>query len=63
VPAAGATLDVGELRAWARERIAAYKYPRAIWLLEELPKGSTGKVLKREIAIPEADATVGEATR
>jgi long-chain acyl-CoA synthetase len=63
VPAAGAALDAGELRAWARERIAAYKYPRVVWFLEELPKGSTGKVLKREIPIPEVDAAVKGGTR
>jgi long-chain acyl-CoA synthetase len=63
VPVAGEALDAGELRAWARERIAAYKYPRAVWFLEELPKGSTGKILKREIAIPGAGATVEEAAR
>ena len=31
------------------ERVAAYKYPRRIWFADELPKGPTGKILKREI--------------
>ena len=39
----------GEIRAYAKERVAAYKYPRRIWLLDALPKGPTGKILKREI--------------
>jgi long-chain acyl-CoA synthetase len=33
--------------------VAAYKYPRHIWFVDELPKGPTGKILKREISIPE----------
>ena len=28
------------------------KYPRHVWILEELPKGPTGKIVKREIVIP-----------
>ncbi len=34
--------------------MAAYKYPRIIWLLDELPKGPTGKILKRAIVPPKA---------
>ncbi|MBS1888849.1 MAG: long-chain fatty acid--CoA ligase [Actinobacteria bacterium] len=41
-----------EISAWVRERIAAYKYPRVVWFLEELPKGPTGKIVKREIELP-----------
>ncbi|HTT95687.1 MAG TPA: long-chain fatty acid--CoA ligase [Solirubrobacterales bacterium] len=41
-----------EISAWVRERIAAYKYPRVVWFLEELPKGPTGKIVKREIEVP-----------
>jgi long-chain acyl-CoA synthetase len=43
-----------EISAWVRERIAAYKYPRVVWFVEELPKGPTGKIVKREIEIPVA---------
>ena len=39
-----------ELRDCVKERVAAYKYPRHVWLVDALPKGATGKVLKREIA-------------
>ena len=42
-----------EIRAFVKERVAAYKYPRHIWFIDELPKGPTGKVLKREIGVPE----------
>ena len=48
----GAEATTEELRAFAKERVAAYKYPRAIWLVDELPKGPTGKILKREIDVP-----------
>jgi len=33
---------------------AAYKYPRIVWFLDDLPKGPTGKILKREIETPTA---------
>jgi len=41
-----------EISAYVRERIAAYKYPRVVWFTDELPKGPTGKILKREIEVP-----------
>ena len=36
-----------------KEQVANYKYPRKIWFPDELPKGPTGKILKREVEIPE----------
>jgi long-chain acyl-CoA synthetase len=50
-PGASATGD--ELRAFVKERVAAYKYPRHVWLVDELPKGPTGKILRREVRPPE----------
>jgi long-chain acyl-CoA synthetase len=50
----GEELAPEEISAWVRERIAAYKYPRVVWFLEELPKGPTGKIVKREIEVPTA---------
>ena len=41
-----------ELQAFAKNQVAAYKYPRRIWFVDALPKGPTGKILKREIAAP-----------
>jgi long-chain acyl-CoA synthetase len=49
---AGEQADAAELRVFVKERVAAYKYPRKVWLVDALPKGPTGKILKREIAIP-----------
>lgn len=39
-----------ELIQYAKERLAHYKFPRGLSILEELPKGPTGKVLKSELA-------------
>ncbi len=50
----GESVSEDELRAFAKERVAAYKYPRRVWFVDELPKGPTGKVLKREIEEPGA---------
>lgn len=45
----GASTGPEELTAFAKENLAAYKYPREIYLQQELPKGATGKILKREL--------------
>jgi long-chain acyl-CoA synthetase len=50
----GQDVSEDELRDFVKEQIAGYKYPRKIWFLDELPKGPTGKILKREIEVPEA---------
>ncbi|HEX4627139.1 MAG TPA: long-chain fatty acid--CoA ligase [Solirubrobacteraceae bacterium] len=52
----GAEASADDIRAFVKERVAAYKYPRHIWFTDELPKGPTGKILKREITVPEAVA-------
>jgi long-chain acyl-CoA synthetase len=49
---AGDSVEPDELRAYMKERVAAYKYPRVVWIVDELPKGPTGKILKREVEIP-----------
>jgi long-chain acyl-CoA synthetase len=50
----GEGLSAQEVSDYVKERIAAYKYPRVVWFLDELPKGPTGKILKREIEPPAA---------
>jgi long-chain acyl-CoA synthetase len=50
----GAEASEDDIRAYAKDRVAAYKYPRKIWFSDELPKGPTGKILKREIKSPES---------
>ena len=49
----GAIATPAELRAFAKERVAAYKYPRYVWLVRQLPMGATGKILHREVQPPE----------
>jgi long-chain acyl-CoA synthetase len=49
----GADADVDELREFVKQRVAAYKYPRHLWLVDSLPKGPTGKILRRAVEVPE----------
>jgi len=43
-------LSADELRAFLRERLAAFKVPRYVWFLEDaLPRNASGKFLKREL--------------
>lgn len=42
-----ATAD--EIREFARSALAGYKYPRDVYIVAELPKGATGKILKRDL--------------
>ena len=49
VPKPGAEADPDDIMAYCRERLAAYKYPREVRIAEDLPKGPTGKILKREL--------------
>ena len=48
--------DDTEIREFVRDQVAAYKYPRHVWLVDALPKGPTGKILRREITPPGAAA-------
>jgi long-chain acyl-CoA synthetase len=48
----GATITVEELRDYVKSQVAAYKYPRHVWIVDALPKGPTGKIQKRDIVIP-----------
>ena len=46
---AGQNADESELIEFCKERMAAYKYPRQIEIVDELPKTPTGKILRREL--------------
>ena len=48
----GAAVTAEDLRDYVKGQVAAYKYPRHVWLVDALPKGATGKIVKREIAVP-----------
>ena len=49
----GASATAAELQKFIKDRVAAYKYPRHVWLVLSLPKGPTGKILRREVRPPE----------
>jgi long-chain acyl-CoA synthetase len=49
----GTTATPDELRDFVKTRIAAYKYPRAVWIVDNLPKGPTGKIQRRDVVVPE----------
>ncbi len=52
VLAPGAALgDAREIITWSQEQLAKYKYPRRIEVVESLPLGASGKVLKRELRV------------
>jgi long-chain acyl-CoA synthetase len=53
VLAPGASVDEAEIVDFVKGQVAAYKYPRLVWFVDELPKGPTGKILKREIEAPD----------
>lgn len=48
----GATVTAEGLVDFAKQELAAYKYPRSVEIVPELPKGATGKILKRELRQP-----------
>jgi fatty-acyl-CoA synthase len=57
VPLVGASLTAGELETFARARIAAFKAPKEMHIVEALPKNPTGKVLKRHLRRSFEDAS------
>jgi long-chain acyl-CoA synthetase len=58
----GATVTEIELRDFVKGQVAPYKYPRVVWFVDALPKGPTGKILKREIVAPTTSPTTSPAT-
>jgi long-chain acyl-CoA synthetase len=48
----GAVVTAEELRGYVKGQVAAYKYPRHLWIVDALPKGPTGKIQKRDIVVP-----------
>jgi acyl-CoA synthetase (AMP-forming)/AMP-acid ligase II len=48
----GAHAAPEELVAFVKERLAGYKYPRHVWVVDALPRTSTGKLLRREVRPP-----------
>jgi long-chain acyl-CoA synthetase len=48
----GASADPDQLREHVKSQLAAYKYPRYVWIVDVLPYGGSGKILKRAIVVP-----------
>lgn len=48
----GAHVEPSEIIEFVRARLAEYKYPRQIWFVPSLPKGPTGKILRRQVDPP-----------
>ena len=53
----GQKVTADEIRAFARERMAAYKYPRVVEIMDDLPKTTSGKIMRRLLQ-PTAHATL-----
>jgi long-chain acyl-CoA synthetase len=53
----GAAAHVEEIRDFVQTQVAACKYPRLVWFVDNLPKGPTGKVQRRDITIPTTNNT------
>jgi long-chain acyl-CoA synthetase len=49
VPVAGATVDPDRVRAYARERLAGYKVPRRVVIMDDLPRSQIGKIIRRRV--------------
>ena len=64
----GQTATEDEIRAFARERMAAYKYPRVVEIIDELPKTTSGKIMRRllqpttRVAAVPVDAELGDVS-
>ena len=49
VPKANSTPSADDIIRFCREKMAAYKIPRAVQFVDDLPKTSSGKVMRREL--------------
>ena len=52
VPKPGHTIDPASVIAWTRERLASFKVPKSVDVIEGLPRNPSGKVLRRQLREP-----------
>ncbi len=62
VPVAGQLPDEGEVIAWARDRMANFKVPRRVVVVDAFPTNASGKVLKHELRDQVATSAPGSST-
>jgi long-chain acyl-CoA synthetase len=55
----GATIDPDELLEWTKERIAGFKRPRSVDVVDELPRNASGKILKKDLRARYAESDQG----
>ena len=48
-PEEGTSPDPAALKSWCKERLAGYKIPREVRIVEALPRNPTGKIMRREL--------------
>ena len=48
----GATIEEDALLDWAKERLAGFKRPRSVDVVDELPRNASGKILKKDLRAP-----------
>ena len=60
VPKAGSTVTVDELMVYCREKLAGFKSPKHIAIVDQLPKNASGKILKKDLRV-EYDCIFKEA--
>ncbi|MDG2111870.1 MAG: AMP-binding protein [Actinomycetota bacterium] len=52
VPRCGATVELDAVQAHCRDRLAGFKLPRSLEVVDELPRNATGKILKTDLREP-----------
>jgi acyl-CoA synthetase (AMP-forming)/AMP-acid ligase II len=52
VPKPGMTIDADDIIAWSRERIAGFKVPKSIDVIDVLPRNPSGKILRKDLRAP-----------
>jgi acyl-CoA synthetase (AMP-forming)/AMP-acid ligase II len=52
VPKPGVTIDEDDIITWARSRIAAFKAPKSVDVIDVMPRNASGKILRRQLRAP-----------